>query len=378
MSFGDVVLDADAMDLVREGRSVAIEPQVMDVLAYLVGHRDRVVPKTELLDQIWGDRFVSESALSSRIKSARRAIGDNGRDQRLIRTIHGRGFRFVGEVHEGADGVRAGGPSDLRTRPHPPAPQAAVTGIVSGLAAGVGQAVEISGSGPACRHLVEDVLHTAEAAGIVSGRGRGAGELRVFASVAEALDEVVSRRPGLLDDIPLRCRDELEALLAGAPATAPNRVFVAARELVRAAARDGILIAVEDAHLVDPHTADLLRHLARATRRLPVAIVVTLRAGAGLGEPFDTVVLDATGPATESLPTDVLGIVRTAAVLGEVVDLDDLAAATGLTRLDAGRAVALAEAAGHLERLPHGHRFVDPVAGEQLAAEVSPGDRADV
>ena len=82
---------------------VPVEPQVFDVLAYLVRHRDRVVPKTELLDEVWGDRFVSESALTSRIKSVRRAIGDTGRDQRVIKTIHGRGYRFVADVAEVAE-----------------------------------------------------------------------------------------------------------------------------------------------------------------------------------------------------------------------------------------------------------------------------------
>src|SRR6185369_3611921 len=76
------------------------EPQVFDVLAYLVNHRDRVVPKHELMDNVWGGRFVSETAVTSRIKQARQAIGDNGRDQRLIRTVHGRGYRFVGPARE--------------------------------------------------------------------------------------------------------------------------------------------------------------------------------------------------------------------------------------------------------------------------------------
>ena len=350
--FGDVALDADAMELERGGQQVAIEPQVMDVLDYLVRHRDRVVPKTELLDEIWGDRFVSESALSSRIKSARRAIGDNGRDQRLIRTVHGRGFRFVGEVLEGR---RAGGPHGAGG-PRPgggaPSPHARLRDRGRPGGGEPGRAVAITGSGQACRHLVEDLLHAADDAGVVSGRGRGVGELRVFASVAEALDEVVSRRPGVLAAVPDRCRAELEALLGRGPPTAANRVFVAARELVRAAASGGVVIAVEDVHLVDPHTVDLLRHLARAARRLPVAVVVTLRAGAGPGEPFETVVLDSAEPATEHLPADVLTILRTAAVLGEIVEIDDLGAATDLERADAARAVALAEAAGHMERTP--------------------------
>ena len=77
-----------------------VEPQVFEVLAYLVSHRDRVVPKEELMDHIWGGRFVSETAVTSRIKQARQAIGDNGQAQRLIRTVHGHGYRFVGPARE--------------------------------------------------------------------------------------------------------------------------------------------------------------------------------------------------------------------------------------------------------------------------------------
>ncbi len=77
-----------------------MEPQVLDVLLHLIEHRDRVVTKEELLDEIWGDRFVSESALTSRVKSARRAVGDSGREQSIIRTVHGRGYRFVAPIEE--------------------------------------------------------------------------------------------------------------------------------------------------------------------------------------------------------------------------------------------------------------------------------------
>ncbi|MDH4278437.1 MAG: AAA family ATPase [Acidimicrobiia bacterium] len=96
--FDGFELDDATFRLTSSGDVVAIEPQVFDVLVYLVNHRDRVVPKEELLDSIWGDRFVSESALTSRIKSARRAVGDDGRAQRLISTVHGRGYQFVGQV----------------------------------------------------------------------------------------------------------------------------------------------------------------------------------------------------------------------------------------------------------------------------------------
>ncbi len=110
-TFEDTVFDTALRELRRAGEAVAIEPQVFDVLSFLIEHRDRMVPKTELLDTVWGDRFVSESALTSRIKSARQAIGDSGREQRLIRTVHGRGFRFIGAVVEAE---RTGGDSATR------------------------------------------------------------------------------------------------------------------------------------------------------------------------------------------------------------------------------------------------------------------------
>jgi DNA-binding winged helix-turn-helix (wHTH) protein len=70
----------------------------MRILIELIDHRDRVVAKTELLDSVWGDRFVSESALTSQIKAVRRAVGDTGRDQRIVKTLHGRGYMFVASI----------------------------------------------------------------------------------------------------------------------------------------------------------------------------------------------------------------------------------------------------------------------------------------
>ena len=96
--FEDFELDTDRYELQRSGVSIKLEPQVFDVLAFLVTNGHRTISKEELLDNVWGDRFVSESALTSRIKSARKAIDDDGHQQRLIRTHHGRGYEFVGEV----------------------------------------------------------------------------------------------------------------------------------------------------------------------------------------------------------------------------------------------------------------------------------------
>jgi pimeloyl-ACP methyl ester carboxylesterase/class 3 adenylate cyclase/DNA-binding winged helix-turn-helix (wHTH) protein len=98
--FAGAAVDTDTYELRVGGRVVDVEPQVFDVLAHLIAHRDRVVTKAELLDTIWGDRFVSESALTTRIKQVRQSVGDDGRAQRLIKTARGRGYRFVAPVEE--------------------------------------------------------------------------------------------------------------------------------------------------------------------------------------------------------------------------------------------------------------------------------------
>lgn len=101
--FEDYVLDSDRRELRRDGTFVVIEPQVFDLLAYLVQHGDRVVTKDELFTTVWNGRFVSESALTTRINAARTALGDDGKAQRLLRTLRGRGVRFVGNVRVWTD-----------------------------------------------------------------------------------------------------------------------------------------------------------------------------------------------------------------------------------------------------------------------------------
>ena len=96
--FGDCELDLAGYEVRRDGQRRAVEPQVFELLAYLVRNPGRLVTKDELIAEVWSGRIVSDSALSGQIKSARQAIGDDGEQQRLIRTVHGRGFRFVGEL----------------------------------------------------------------------------------------------------------------------------------------------------------------------------------------------------------------------------------------------------------------------------------------
>ena len=94
----DFSLDVAAHRLVGPDGEVHLEPQAFDVLAFLVQERDRVVPKTEILDSVWGDQFVSESAMTTRIKQVRQSLGDDGRTQKYVRTVHGRGYQFVGDL----------------------------------------------------------------------------------------------------------------------------------------------------------------------------------------------------------------------------------------------------------------------------------------
>lgn len=106
--FGRFVLDPRRFELRADGATVAAEPQVLSMLLLLIDHRDRLVTKDELIEAIWNSRAISDSAISSRLKTARQLIGDDGRSQRLIRTVHGKGFRFVGEVHQSTEFVVPG------------------------------------------------------------------------------------------------------------------------------------------------------------------------------------------------------------------------------------------------------------------------------
>jgi pimeloyl-ACP methyl ester carboxylesterase len=98
--FENHILDANRRELRRGPQLIALEPQVFDLLIYLIQNRDRVVSKDDLIASVWGGRIVSDSTLASRINAARKAVGDNGDIQKIIRTIARKGVRFVCSVHE--------------------------------------------------------------------------------------------------------------------------------------------------------------------------------------------------------------------------------------------------------------------------------------
>ena len=112
--FGQYSIDTDRRELKRAEELVAVEPQVFDLLVYLIRNRNRVVSKDDLLEGVWAGRIVSELTLTSRITAARRAIGDSGSEQRLIKTITRKGIRFTGAVKDG-DVLRPAAPAPPET-----------------------------------------------------------------------------------------------------------------------------------------------------------------------------------------------------------------------------------------------------------------------
>lgn len=111
--FEDFVLDADKRELHRGADAVSVAPQAFDLLVYLITNRERVASKDDLISAIWGGRIVSDAALATRLNSARAAVGDTGEQQRLIKTLPRKGFRFVGpvlEVQKGVDATAADNP----------------------------------------------------------------------------------------------------------------------------------------------------------------------------------------------------------------------------------------------------------------------------
>jgi TolB-like protein len=109
LRFDDHVLDIDRRELRRAGEPIALEPQVFDLLVYLVQNRGRVVSKDDLIQSVWGGRIVSDSALTTRLNAARKAVNDSGTSQCVIRTVHRKGVRFVGEVSEDDESAMRGG-----------------------------------------------------------------------------------------------------------------------------------------------------------------------------------------------------------------------------------------------------------------------------
>lgn len=116
--FGDFVVDPQRYELRRGDTPIKLRPKVFDVLTYLIAHRERVVAKQELLEQLWPHQFISDATLNSCIMEARQAVGDTGQAQRIIQTLYGRGYRFVAAVELPSQEPPAAEPMATSTGPH--------------------------------------------------------------------------------------------------------------------------------------------------------------------------------------------------------------------------------------------------------------------
>jgi DNA-binding winged helix-turn-helix (wHTH) protein/tetratricopeptide (TPR) repeat protein len=358
--FGDCELDDQRYELRRGGVPCHLEPQVFEVLAYLVRHRDRVVPRTELLDQVWGSRFVTDSALASRVKAARRAVGDSGRAQGVIRTVHGRGYQFLAPVEEPAR--RPGAPAAAGGA----APVAVPAGVAPvgreaelerlrelyGLAeAGRRQVVFVTGeAGIGKSTLVEAFAAGVEGEAGLVARGqcleqRGAPE--PYLPVFDALTRLCRADPGAVAVLSRLAPTWLVQLpgLVGPGDTGDlerralggttERMLREAAEALEAVAADRpLVLLLEDLHWADPSTVDLLEWLARRATPARLLVAGTYRPADALagGAPIGAAGADLRlrGLAAE-LPLGELGVAAVATVLGR--DLPGAEVPEALARL---------------------------------------------
>ena len=315
--FGAFTLDPEQAELRGPDGPVAMEPQVFDVLVHLATRPGRLVTKEQLLDEVWGDRFVSISALTSRIRAARRAIGDDGKAQWAIATVHGRGYRFVAEVTVEEDGPSA------EAATAPPAPVPGVWPRPRVLPPElrpdtrrpfVGRTEELG----AASAVLEDDLWATRVVWILGEPGIG--KTRLAAQLAQGADRrgaaVLFGRCDEDLSVPLQpfaevlrasteglADDELRAHLGAAPAALVRllpdlasrlpdletpagldvdseryRLFEAVVGwLVAATADRPHVVVVDDAHWATESTVQLLDHLLRSTRPTRATLLVTAR-----------------------------------------------------------------------------------------------------
>jgi DNA-binding winged helix-turn-helix (wHTH) protein len=163
--FSDYVLDTQRAELQHAGAPIKLRRKVLQVLTYLLTHHERVIPKQELLEQLWPEQFVGDEALKSCIKTLRQALGERGRTSRFVHTLHGQGYRFVAPVEVQEPPSAAPAPP-ARRAPRPAARHRGLPGAAHGDGGsgspGTGSAAALHGGG---RHARPG--HAAPAAGRV-------------------------------------------------------------------------------------------------------------------------------------------------------------------------------------------------------------------
>ncbi len=301
IAFSDCEVDEELYQLRRAGRVVKIEPKVFDVLLFLIRSRERVVSKLELLDAIWPGEAVSESVLPRCIAAARRAIGDDRTRQKLIQTVHGRGYRFVAEIGSPASGV--GAPDAAPEEPSETPLFVGREGAMRRLHRALDEALRSRGSllllvgepGIGKTRTAEQLAAAARerAARVLVGRcyeGEGAPAywpwVQLLRSCLAAGDEAslaADLGPGVADLAQLvpELRADSEASAAAEPIEGEQARFrlfdSVARFLERRAARQPLVLVLDDLHWADADSLLLLQFLASALRAAPILVVGTYR-----------------------------------------------------------------------------------------------------
>jgi DNA-binding winged helix-turn-helix (wHTH) protein/tetratricopeptide (TPR) repeat protein len=301
--FDDFEFDQRLFELRRCGELVKIEPKVFNLLAYLIENRDRVVSKTELLEKLWPNEFVGESALTYCIKSARQALRDDGAAQRLIKTFQRRGYRFVAPVKVGSP------PPAAADGPLPPSPRTApgiwvgreremseLLGALDQACQGQGRIVLLIGEPGIGKTRTADKLAAIAAsrgARVLIGRcyeGDGAPAFWPWVQILRALvrAEADTELPrSLVRDAAevTAIVPELRQQFPGLPESAPVaseqarfRLFHAVAEFLKAAAnRRPIVLVIDDLHWADEPSLLLLQFLARDMGQVGILVVATSR-----------------------------------------------------------------------------------------------------
>ncbi len=301
IAFSDCEVDEELYQLRRAGRVVKIEPKVFDVLLFLIRSRERVVSKLELLDAIWPGEAVSESVLPRCIAAARRAIGDDRTRQKLIQTVHGRGYRFVAEIGSPASGV--GAPDAAPEEPSETPLFVGREGAMRRLHRALDEALRSRGSllllvgepGIGKTRTAEQLAAAARerAARVLVGRcyeGEGAPAywpwVQLLRSCLAAGDEAslaADLGPGVADLAQLvpELRAGSEASAAAEPIEGEQARFrlfdSVTRFLERRAARQPLVLVLDDLHWADADSLLLLQFLASALRAAPILVVGTYR-----------------------------------------------------------------------------------------------------
>ncbi|MEU4245470.1 AAA family ATPase [Actinoplanes sp. NPDC026619] len=279
-------------ELRRAGKRIPLEPRAFDVLLHLVTNRERAVSKVELLDSVWGDRFVSEAVVTTTLRSIRVAIGDTGKERRLIRTLHRRGYQFVGTVEQAASGP--GAEHDL------PLPErlAMSTGLgfagrehestvlrqlwKEAVASRQRRIALISGEAGIGKTALCSVFAASAHRDAVVVYGRCYEELSIpYQPWREVLTSLDRHLTAIVDGR----REAIAPLLGGVGAadldsdSARFALFSAVVNVLDAVAalRKPALVVLDDLHWADVQTLALLRHLVARAVTTPVLVIATFR-----------------------------------------------------------------------------------------------------